>query len=115
MPFRQLFFIEGKLLGEASRPGFFRLAELAEPLSGLWFCQHCGEVFAKAPVLRPDGTLTPWQSYRAICRKCAFRSIYQSEVPGSIWLSWDDAFLSALPPSIITWEFNRHLDKFEGT
>lgn len=115
MQFRQLFFIEGKLLGEAPREAFFLHGELAEPLSALWFCQHCGEVFAKAPIMRANGTVTPWQSYRATCRKCSPKAIFSSEIPGSIWLSWDYDFLSTLPPCIITWEFNRHLDKFEGT
>ena len=114
MPLRQLFFIEGKLIAEAPRTGFFRHAELAEPLSGIWFCQHCGEVYAKAPVLRPNGTVTPWQSHRATCRKCSSKALYNSEVPGSIWLPWDHEFLDALPPPVLLWELQRHLDKAEG-
>lgn len=111
MPFRQLFFIEGHLLGEATRESFFLHGELAEPLSGLWFCSHCGEVFAKAPVVRANGKPTPWQSHRACCRKCVAKSA--SEVPGSLWLSWDDKLLASLPPAVLLWEFERHLDKAE--
>ena len=115
MPFRQLFFIEGKLLGSAVRAPVLTFGELAAPLSGLWFCQHCGEVFAKAPVI--DDTTnrpTPWQSHRSLCRKCAPSSPFASEIPGSIWLSWDRDFLAALPATVLTWEFLRHLDRVES-
>ena len=115
MPFRQLFFVEGQLLGSALRAPVLVHTELVPPASGLWFCQHCGEVYAKAPVVdESTGHPTPWQSYRGLCRKCAALSPFASEIPGSIWLSWDRDFLAALPPDVLTWEFLRHLDRVES-
>ena len=111
--FRQLFIIENRLLGEAPRSASIRFAELVEPLSYLWFCQHCGETYARTPVYRKDGTLTPWQSHRATCRKCSSRQRFFSEFPGSIWLSWDSEFLAALPPAVLAWELERAAVSFE--
>jgi len=113
MSYRQLFFIEGKLLGEAQRGRTMHHATLMEPTSDLYFCSHCGEVFAKFPCLRPDGSSTPWQSYRTMCRKCGPRQSFLTEWPGSVWRGWDHEFLAALPVSVLQWELERHLDSWE--
>lgn len=113
MSYRQLFFIEGKLLGEAPRQAEFREKTILEPSSDLYFCGRCGEVFARCPVLRTDGSSTWWQSYRCVCRKCASKQHYLSEWPGSIWRSWDHAFLAALPVPVLQWELQRHIDSWE--
>lgn len=113
MSYRQLFFIEGRLLGEAPRGLKFVRAELAEPTSDLYFCTLCGEVFAKFPCLRADGSSTPWQSYRTFCRKCAAKQRYLSEWPGSVWRSWDNEFIAALPVPVLQWELERHIESIE--
>ena len=112
--YKQLFFIEGKLFGEASRGTTMRHASFIEPSSDLYFCSACGEVFAKFPCLRPDGSQTTWQSHRCMCRKCGPQhQQFFSQFPGSIWRSWDKDFLAALPVSVLQWELNRHLDSIE--
>lgn len=113
MPFRQLFILNNKLIGEAPRGGILIHASSAEPLSLLWFCQHCGDVYARAPVYRPDNTLTPWQSFRATCQKCAASQTYYSEFPGSLWLAWDTEYLSALPEAVLQHEFSVAADSYD--
>jgi hypothetical protein len=114
MPFRQLFFIEGKLLGETQRAKVFVHSDLTEPTSDLYFCGLCGDVYARLPCLRADGSSTPWQSYRCLCRKCGeSKQRFISEWPGSIWRSWDREFLEALPPEVLAWELLRHLDSWQ--
>lgn len=113
MQFRQLFIIESHLLGEAQRSASLRHAELAEPLSYFWFCRKCGDIFARAPVYRKDGTLTEFQAQKSLCRKCAAHQRFFSEFPGSIWLSWDHEFLAALPQAVLAWELERAAVSFE--
>lgn len=110
---RQLFFIEGRLLGEAERAPLLIHAEVQSPNSDLYFCTHCGDVFARFPVTHASGKLSPWQSYRSICRKCHSRSTAMYNVPGSIWRSWDTPFTDSLPQAILSWELDRHLDHLE--
>jgi hypothetical protein len=111
---RQLFFIEGKLVGEAPRKPLFVHGEAQLPTSDFWFCAHCGELYARAPVQLPSGATTQWQSYMRCCRRCA-DLCYPSMgvVPGSIWLAWDIDFLAALPGAVLQWELERHLDHAE--
>lgn len=107
MTFRQLFFIEGRLLGDCPRAFVLVHAEIQQPASALFFCRKCGEVFARCPILHPGGKSTHWQSFAKLCRKCSGDS---TEVPGSLWLSWDKEFLGALPMPVLQWELERHLD-----
>lgn len=114
MNYRQLFFIEGRLLGEATRGPIMRHATFMEPSSDLYFCSLCGDVYARLPCLRPDGTQTPWQAYRCMCRKCGTtRQRFLSEWPGSVWREWDDEFLAALPVPVLQWELMRHIESWE--
>lgn len=112
MNYRQLFFIEGRLLGEASR-GLVHVHEtLQAPMSTLHFCGTCGEVFAKCPVIKADGSPFPWQSYRMVCRKCLPAN---GCVPGSLWLSFDQAYTDAFPLQLLNHELLYHLDHYERT
>lgn len=114
MEFKQLFFIEGRLLGEAIRGLKPVHGELHPPTSDLYFCQHCGEVYARCPVIKDDGSTTTWQSYRATCRKCApAKQRWLSDWPGSIWREWDKDFCNALPPAVLQWELERHIESWE--
>lgn len=109
MKFRQLYFLEGKLLAESLR-GLLPLG--FEPTSDLYFCGFCGDVFAKCPCLREDGSETPWQSYRTTCRRCQAKSDFPPDIvcPGSIWRSWDSPFNAALPMPVLAWELERHIE-----
>lgn len=112
MSFRQLFFIENQLIGEASR-GYSSVHRTgAPPMSDLYFCRFCGEVFAKFPCLSLSGAGTPWQSYRSVCRKCKPPHTCV-EIPGSIWRGYDTDFTDALPLSVLRWELDRHLEEYE--
>ena len=112
MSYRQLFFISGSLLGETSRAVLLPVTGgWAAPLRALFFCVHCGEVFAKCPVVGAGGAVRPWQSFARCCGKCKAESLF--EVPGSLWIPWDQDFLSSLPPPVLQYELLRHLDHFE--
>lgn len=115
MQFRQLFIIEGKVLGDTLRSLTRVHEQLTEPLSLLFYCKFCGEVYAKCPVMRADGSTTQWQSFRCCCRKCAARSSLLSDWPGCVWLSWDRDYLAALPEPVLQWELLRHIDSYERT
>lgn len=112
--FRQLFFIEGRLLAEAPRDRVFVHADLQPPESMLFYCGVCGEVYARLPVMTPMGQTTEWQSYKRLCRKChAHESLSRGLIPGSVWLGWDGDFLAALPVPVLQWECERHLETFD--
>ena len=114
MHYRQAFFIEGKLLGFAQRGMVLRAGMLHEPSSDLYFCRLCGEVFAQFPCTTSNGSLTEWQSYAGICKRCGKLTgiRHARRWPGSIWRSWDQEFLAALPPAVLHREFQLHLEVF---
>ena len=108
---RQDFFLEGRYLGCAPR-GLLALApgQYAAPLSKLFFCGTCGEVFAKCPV--SDGSrVMPWHSVYATCRRCPPSS--GLHVPGSIW-HHEAEFVAAFPDAVLLEEVLRHLDYIES-
>lgn len=106
---KQLFFIEGKLLGETVREKVDWNGQWAPPVSALFFCAVCGEVFAKCPVVLEDGTNSQWQSYRKVCARHGGDRVLGEDPPGSLWLSWDRDFLKALPLEVMLREFELHL------
>ena len=110
---RQLFFIEGQLLGEAARGLHIIHGQAQEPTSDLCFCQFCGVVYANLPVVLPSGRNTPYQSHRGVCRGCCSRVADLYYTPGSIWRQWDTAFTEALPLAVLKRELLLHLDQLE--
>ena len=114
MPLRQLFFIESRLLGEAPRGKVFWHEQLAEPPSDLFYCPICGEVWAKFPILRDDGSCCKWQSYSRMCRKCGPKhQRFLSDWPGSVTRTWDREYMQALPVPVLVWELERHIESWE--
>jgi hypothetical protein len=113
MPFQRLFIIEGGFCGEVPVEAEWIHNVLIPPQSYLFFCLTCGKDFARSPVYKPDGECTEWQSIRGYCRKHAPSYLSMFQVPGSIWLSWDQKFTESFPEPVIRWEFNRHLEHFE--
>ena len=106
----QLFFIEGKLLGEAPRLLIRTDRDVwGAPLSRLFFCARCGEVFARCPVLKDDGEHSLWSPVYALCRRCAPLG---NLIPGSIWF-YEEPFVAAFPDAVLRWELERHLDYHE--
>lgn len=102
----QHFIIEGRYLGSAER--LFSLTRGASPLSYGFFCHHCGEVFAKCPI---EGRA--WQYWSRTCAKCPGGGTLGE--PGSIWLSWDEEFVDALPQPVLLHEFKRLLIEYDRT
>lgn len=111
--FRRLFIIEGTYLGESPVTKVFIHAELQAPYSYLWFCQYCGDVYARSPVLDGAGKQSPWQSYASTCRRCAGLGSCFYRVPGSLWLNWDKNLLAAFPDAVLRYELERHLDQLD--
>jgi hypothetical protein len=111
---RQLFIIEGNFLAECPRLPIFVHAEVQAPASYLWYCELCGEVYARAPVLHDNGRMERWTSWGGVCRSCSTpASGSLIRIPGSLWLSWDEDFLAALPEPVVAWELQRHVDSLE--
>ena len=115
MSYRQIFLDgRGNFLAESTIESQFIHADLAEPLSGAYICQWCGDVWARQIVTRPSGSMTQWQFFRHPCSKCAPRCTHYLSFPGSIWRSWDKAFLESLPVEILRREVLTLLDWFES-
>lgn len=103
----QHFIIEGRYLGHGARGlAVDRDLGAGRPLSLMFFCHACGEVYAKCPV-EPT---TAWRAEHATCRKCRPRGMVH--VPGSIW-TYDSTFTAAFPDAVLQWELQRHLDWME--
>ena len=113
---RQLFFIGNKLLGETSRQLVYVHGELQCPASYLWFCPYCGEVYARAPVMLPgnEGKVSKWQALCHACPRCDAPRYHSLEsVPGSLWLSWDEDYLAALPNPVLQREAALHFAYYD--
>lgn len=109
--FTQAFFVEGHFYGSATRglrqvddrPG-----EYYFPESLLFFCDKCGEVFAKCPVVDKDGKQVRWRSIAGVCKKCPSDLTFRS--PGTVWLSWDEGFADAMPKELLEKELINLID-----
>jgi len=97
---RQDFFLGSSYLGTAERKLQFLGTHVVLPESKLWFCPHCGDVWARAVVEKAE-----WQSYRVPCPK--------HPKGGSLWLSWDKEYLAALPKPVLEYEFTRLVKMFD--
>lgn len=108
----QHFIIEGKYLGQSPR-GFIRFEfnQWQRPLSKIFFCATCGEVFAKCPITHPDTSVSPFEAVYACCRRCKPQG--DLLVPGSI-THHEPEFLAAFPDAVLLWEVLRHLDLYPG-
>lgn len=113
---RQHFFLGTSYLGEATRRAFIArgLDQLLDPPSLHFFCKVCGEVYAKAPVVRSDGSTVPWRVISHCCARCQ-PAHFTSNPPGSLLAAegCDPDLLSALPDAALKQEFLRHLEWFE--
>lgn len=110
--FRRLFVVEGTYLGESPVDYFFAHEELRAPYSYLWFCDQCGEVYARSPVIKFNGQTSPWQSFAGTCRRCQPNSGFYRP-PGSLWLNWDKDLIAAFPDAVLRYELERHLDQLD--
>lgn len=76
----------------------------------IWVCTGCGVSFARLRVTDPIGRARPYQPLSGRCRSCPPHFGF---VPGSIWLSWDKAFLASLPLPILYRELLLHIEHYE--
>jgi len=119
-PFRQLFFVDGKFLGETERDWWKRRRpHVVGPCSYLFFCPACGEVWAKCPVTQVGtGTrqVQQFDSVRHLCRKCWLpHADDRWQIPGSLLLDFDEEFVGALPEEVLKRELLLAIDLYERT
>jgi len=117
MPYLQHFFIEGQYIGSAERHVVRVHESVQPPWSMIFYCERCGDVYAKAPIELGRGPkggtlISRFQSYSGLCRRHPPTHMF-AEIPGSIWKHWDHDFIAALPMPVLRWELERHLDAYE--
>lgn len=110
--FTQYFFINETLVDSTERKEIFLHGSITHPYSELIYCDTCGEVYAKCPVVsKVSGKEFPWVASRLRCSKCPpDQSHWQWS--GSILLSWDKDFMEALPLKIWQREAKIHTDLY---
>jgi len=101
--FTQLFFADGALLGSAPRQRELVGGEFQAPLSLQFYCETCGEVWAKAPVQHADGAQSPWLAYRSGCRK---HPNHHSQPGGTLFMAWLPDVSTAFPEGVLRREFH---------
>ena len=102
--YKQLFEIEGELLGETERTREIRTA--AAPFSMAYFCPKCARIWARCPVEKE-----PWMVTTVTCKACGKLSLIS--IPGSIWRALDDEFNEALPRAVLLRELSLHLEWYD--
>ena len=108
----QNFIIDGKYLGVGPRKPK-RVHETAIiPWSMVFFCAKCGQVYAMCPVTDSLGNVSEFQAFQGLCLRHPPTKMY-SQIPGSIWQSWDKEFLEALPMPVLQYELERHMQAYE--
>ena len=109
MPLRH-FFIRGQYICSAPAEPHRVHSELCQPYGRAFFCPLCSEVWALAPV---EGQ--PTHCHHAFCDKhhpedpvigtWNFGHIYSWDVPGSLWISYENQWNLDLPKEILEREF----------
>jgi len=106
MSWTQHFLIEGAYLGTASRTYSTQSKDAAPPDGHAFFCPHCSTLWAVCAIEgRPSFPLV------RNCRKHSFTSPLGPG--GSVWLSWDQEFVEALPIAVLRRELELHADWHE--
>jgi hypothetical protein len=103
------FFVGTQLLGSSAIEVDFDRSQRARPLSTAFFCEQCGEVWARAMIQDQ-----PWEVWALLCEK--HQLPYPFRVPGSMWLPWNNSHNMALPPAVLRREVELHLaiyDRFK--
>lgn len=109
MSYQRAFFLEGQFKGIAEVPAT-DLAELASYRrlrSTAYFCPTCGEVWARL-ALTYGGEEVGWEVLTSPCRKHPESLLYPAGSLISFYLN--PQALELLPPDMVSWEFDRHLD-----
>jgi hypothetical protein len=64
-----------------------------------YFCDHCGEIWARRILLASPNSLR-WEVSHSRCERCPPFNAYD-EPPGTVSPYWNEGFLSTLPPEIL--------------
>lgn len=100
------YFIDGQYLGQGRRSWEFFHNQPIPPESKAFFCEHCGEVWAR--VVSTEGT-KHFAVYSMGCAKC--RNPYRfMNPPGSIWMDWDKDWQDAMPKAVLQRELRLHCE-----
>lgn len=112
--YTQYFFISGQLVGQAQRkPAMYRNLP-GPPLSYSFYCEYCGDTFARCPVVDKDNRQSPWLAIRRICSSCGGKARYLSQWPGALDPHNSDSdFVNTFPLKVLHLELLAHLDHFE--
>lgn len=113
MRYTQHFFISGQLLGSSPRKPVFFDGKPRAPVSYLFHCEFCGDVYAKCPVVDEKGEVSLWLALRRVCVSCRGKKSFFSEWPGSITLDYDKEFSSSFPLKVLHRELLLHIDNLE--
>lgn len=103
MKYKQSFFINGKYYGSFPRRALSRDGIKFVPRSYLFYCEKCGEVYARCPVVDENKQQLIWTSLLGICEKCHSPSVFHA--PGSIWSGWDEDFVEIFSRELLLREF----------
>lgn len=103
--FTQQFFVEGRYLGEAPRSLIFAQETPQPPIGYVFFCPVCGELWAVCPVVKANGSLRGFFAWTRLCRK---HPPSGNQIPGSIWITWEEDFIKAFPRDVLLREFELH-------
>ena len=101
----QHFIIEGRYLGSCERSTIWRGPLQQPPQSFVFVCPVCGESWAKAMIEDSLAFIFTKPCHRHTAPAC--------RITGSVWLPLEPEFTSSLPPAVVEWEFERHLDYLE--
>lgn len=101
MKYTQYFFINGKLLAETPRALTHSFDITHPPYSYAFFCRHCGEVYAKCPVVAEDGDVQPWSYWSRCCGRCAGKAAVVEGPAASIDLPWSADYTRDLPFAVL--------------
>ena len=106
--YTQSIYIGKRIVEVGFRQQEFVHAELRAPMSSVWCCPMCGEVWAKALICDETEKIQPFQFLSSVCENCVdYRWRYPS---GSLWLPLDDAFNASLDVVTLHRELLLHLD-----
>ena len=111
--YRQLFFSGSSFLGEALRGPVRVQEEFHAPVSLVWICSTCGEVYQRAPVMDTCGKTSSWRPLSGTCYRCAPASTSLYDWPGTVYLPLQPEYNAALPPAVVLHDFLHHYTHFK--
>ena len=100
------FFVGSAYMGSGQRDMLNHDPRHSPPLSVAFFCQRCGEVWARSAL--QDQAYECWSM---LCEKHTVE--YPFQVPGSTWMPWDRGHNESLSDEMLKREFIIHLAHYD--